>query len=66
MTWVNWADWTKYNGEPNGGLSENCAMMLKQYQEHISGHSPDVWGDVPCSEWISDMSVVCQKREGCL
>ena len=50
--------------EPNGGVIENCAMMYKKYDDH--GHSPDGWGDFPCSGGISEMSVVCQKGEGCL
>ena len=66
VTWKNWVHWTNYADPPNGGTKENCAMMLKQINKGMEGHSTKAWADFVCSKRIDEMSVVCEKGEDIL
>ena len=65
VIWKNWADWATYPDPPNGGTAENCAVMLKQFNKHVKGHSTKAWGDYICDEpEVQEMTVVCEKEKG--
>ena len=68
VTWFSWVDWRDYTDPPKQGRDGNCAIMLRQWQEGISGHRPQDWGDTSCNTTAYRQgipkSLICQKYTG--
>ena len=65
VTWKNWVDWTSIftRDPPNGGTSENCALVLKHNNNKKLGHSTKAWIDHECDDPVHTFTVVCEKGE---
>ena len=66
VTWFGWVNRTDTRKEPNGGVREDCVVMLRQV-ETASG-PVDGWGDYDCGSHIvikgKPQSLICQRKSG--
>ena len=62
---VTWFNWAKYGWMPNGGRSDNCAYMVRDFNNLLPLHQRKDWADMKCSSILaydlSDKSLVCER-----
>ena len=59
---VLWTNWLSAQGEPDGGVKQNCAIMMRSKYAGQEGHKDEGWLSKDCSN--KPKNIICQKKGG--